>query len=109
MKLKRSAVPSRLNRGDTSMFATLISREMRSELTRNPGVTFQLVHDDGSPQTFPKKAVLAAQSSCPHPFRIQSRATTGGRFHLWVSMDPAYWERVSKQRKRERKPKGAES
>ena len=70
-------------------------RAMRS----NPGKTYQLQTEDGSPLRMSRSEVARLAASCPRPFRVQSRAGSASSVrHVWVSCDPAHDEALRTRR-----------
>ena len=94
MSIKISKVPAKNTRRGLSLFDILVPRDDRSEIVRNPGVTYQL-RDDARPDSdlFAVSDVNAMQAAArKHDMRIQSRAVEGsrGKRHVWVSFEPGY-------------------
>lgn len=76
----------------------MMTRAMRT----SPGQTFQLLDNAGHPAEIGRADFAALSRACPRPFRIQSRTASRSAktCHVWVSMDPGHWERISEARKK---------
>ena len=94
MRLVQREVPNKNTRGGNA-FTDLVSPEMFSQLKRSPGVMFQICDDDGHPLVISDARFKTIQHSCKKPYRLISRAAgkTSQR-HVWISNDPAYWEKL---------------
>ena len=109
MKIVRSEIPGRSQNLVINHFDEYITREMRSEMVRNPGVTFQLADEAGRPVVLNQSIVTGLSKSAPSPYRIQTRASDKSkRLRLvWVSFDPGYWKRREDLGMTRKKTKGA--
>lgn len=100
MKWKKSDVPRKRTR--TGLWNELIPPDLTRAMRTNPGQTFQLLDDSGKPALISRVDSAALTRSVPKPFRVQARAIQVGdrkTVHVWVSMDPAYWEQVQAAKK----------
>lgn len=103
MKWKQVDVPSRQHTGD-NMWNRTVPPELVREMRSNPGVTYLLHDDNMKPLEWTQADVAALTRSNRQPFRVQSRRVRKDgqgkdpRFVVYVSMDPAHWERVAQRR-----------
>ena len=101
MKLKRLDPPAKRSQKHASLYDQLITPEMVRMTRAHPGKTFALVDDAERLMTFDKNQVGRIRAKAPRPLCFVSRRVPGrpGRFTLYMSWDPHYWERVAAQKK----------
>jgi len=79
--------------GAGSAWSVTIPGDLIRAMRTNPGKTYQLQAEDGSPLRMSRSEVARLAASCPRPFRVQSRAGAASSVrHVWVSCDPAHDE-----------------
>ena len=102
MVLMLTEVPVASLRGRrTTAFDRLVTPEFRKMLKLCPGREFLVTDEAGRGHRFPENQVRALWSTVVEPFRVQARRDPGTDcFFVWVSMDPAYWEKLKKRAKK---------
>ena len=95
-------VPVAAARGKrTTAFDRLFTPEFRKMLKLAPGREFLVTDESGRGHRFTQKQVRALWSTMVEPYRVQARTDqASGGYFVWLSMDPAYWEKHRKKAKK---------
>lgn len=100
----RANIPTKNSRGP-SIWARTIPPGLLREMQANPGETYLLGGPGGQPRPFHTSDAQLLAKACPRPFRVQTRHVGKDKRAVWVSNDPAHWEKVDTRRRNRKQGK----